>query len=562
MTVLVDDLLARGWLARDGEVWRLTVPRPTIEREVPDNTRQLIEGQLRFLSPAERDVLEVASVAGVSFDAPAVAAGLGGRPEGVESICHRLHGASRWLRYLGSREWPDGTLAARYSFRHGLYRVTLYDRLPPSRRVALHQRIGERLEAGYAGRTAEVSGELAGHFEGSRDHPRALAYLEQAAARAYDRRAYRDVIACLEPALRLLAGLPDAAARARDELRLRRMYAVVLSQTAGYAAEAVRENLVRTQTLAERLADAAALLDVLGEVYLHHAASGRLLEAERIAGGQSRVAESLDSTAALRADFMQGAVAVWMGNLEAAEPPLARALGSPVSLEDAERPYAVNPLVAARSHEGLRRWLTGDAAGARAVLQEGLALAERHGAPFTLAPAASFRATVLVLEEGWTEARRLAERAIELADQFGFVLWRGLGLVIRGRARVEEGEGNTALAEIREGLEAWRAAGHRLGSSLCQALLAGACLRLDLLDEGLEAADVGLAHCRDTGERLLEAELWRLRGELLRRRQDPEAEACFEKARAVAHAQGAHTLERRAGRRALRAPAAREAPRS
>jgi predicted ATPase len=94
MTVLVDDLLARGWLARDGELWRLSVPRSTIEREVPDNARQLIEGQLRFLSPAERDVLEVSSVAGVSFDAPAVAAGLGGRPEEVESICHRLHGAS------------------------------------------------------------------------------------------------------------------------------------------------------------------------------------------------------------------------------------------------------------------------------------------------------------------------------------------------------------------------------------------------------------------------------------------------------------------------------------
>ena len=101
MIVLVDHLLARGWLAEDGAVWRLTATRATIEQDVPDNLRQLIEGQLRFVSPEERDVLEVASVAGVAFDAPAVAAGLGGAPDGVESICHRLCDAQRWLRYLG-----------------------------------------------------------------------------------------------------------------------------------------------------------------------------------------------------------------------------------------------------------------------------------------------------------------------------------------------------------------------------------------------------------------------------------------------------------------------------
>jgi predicted ATPase len=134
MVVLVDHLLARGWLSEGGDAWRLTAPRAAIEHDVPDNIRQLIEGQLRFVSPAERDVLDVASVAGVVFDTPALAVGLGGAPDGVESICHRLCGASRWLHYLGDREWPDGALAARYAFRHALYQRALYGRLSPSRR--------------------------------------------------------------------------------------------------------------------------------------------------------------------------------------------------------------------------------------------------------------------------------------------------------------------------------------------------------------------------------------------------------------------------------------------
>ena len=195
MIVLVDCLLARGWLAEDGAGWRLTATRATIEQDVPDNLRRLIVGQLRFVSTEERDVLEVASVAGTAFDAPAVAAGLGLAPDRVESICQGLCDAQRWLRSLANHAWPDGALAARYAFRHALYQRALYDSLSPSRRASLHTRIGLRLEEGYAGRTPEASSELTKQFQGALDQPRSLVYLEQAATRAYERHSYRDVIA-------------------------------------------------------------------------------------------------------------------------------------------------------------------------------------------------------------------------------------------------------------------------------------------------------------------------------------------------------------------------------
>ena len=88
------------------------------------------------------------------------------------------------------------------------------------------------------------------------------------------------------------------------------------------------------------------------------------------------------------------------------------------------------------------------------------------------------------------------------------------------------------------------------------------------VDEGLAAADTGLAHCRDTTERLFEAALWRLKGELLLRRGPSathargaairDADECFDKARVVARAQGAPMLERRASRRDAGATAPRK----
>ena len=568
MVRLVEHLLDHGWLAEDGGVWRLSVDRAAIEQEVPDDVQRLIEGQLRFASRAERDVLEVASVVGVAFDAPAVAAGLGRALDEVESLCDQLSRPRRWLHRRRSVEWPDGTLAVQYAFGHALYQRVLYDSLSPSRRAILHQQIGERLEAGYAIRTAEVSGELAIHFQRSRDRRRAVAYLEQAARRAYDRLAYRDAVASLNPALRLLAELPDTHERARDELRLRQLYTVGLAQTAGYVADALLENLTRMRRLCQQLADSAALFDVLCGLCLAYSNGGDLREAERVGEELSPLSEQLDPSAVLEASFLRGGVSLWGGDLDAAEPFLAKALSSPVSPEEADRPYGVNPLVAARSFESLRRWARAEPDRARAVQGEAMALADRLGRPFTIAHAAAFGAFLYVLNDEWSEAARFATRAVDLSDEYGFPLWSGSALVSRGRVLVEQGEGERGLAEIREGLDVLRRAKIRLAASLWFSFLAEACLRLDRVDEGLAATDTGLTHCRDTAARLFEAELWRVRGELLLQGRSTmrdaairEAEECFAKARAVARAQGARMLERRAGRPGTRTTAPRKPPR-
>jgi DNA-binding winged helix-turn-helix (wHTH) protein len=383
----------------------------------------------------------------------------------------------------------------------------------------------------------------------------AIVFLEQAARRNYGRHAFGDVVACLEPALRLIAELPETPERARNELGLRQLYAIALSQSAGYAANALLTNLERAQDLCERLADPAALFDVLCGLVLLHSNGGDLARAELVGERLSKLAEGLGPSAVLQNDFLRGAVALWGGKLIAAESLLGGVLSSPASLEDEDRPYGVNPMVAARSFEGLRRWIVGDSAGARAVQEEALALSERSRRPFSVAHATTFSALLRAVEEDWAEAERLATLGIDLSTEYGFPRWRGTALAARGRALVEQGHGNQGLAEIREGIDELGRAGMHLGNSLLFSLLGGARLLPKKLDEGLAATNAGLAHCRDTSDRLFEAELWRLRGAFVelgwRRGKEapagtiPEAEECFDRARALARAQGAHMLGRR-----------------
>ena len=157
--------------------------------------------------------------------------------------------------------------------------------------------------------------------------------------------------------------------------------------------------------------------------------------------------------------------------------------------------------------------------------QEALALAERNGRPFTLAQAVMFSAYLLLLEEDWAEAGKLADRAAEPVRRIRIPALARDGArgprPGRSSKRASEPAGSR---EIEEGLASRRSqTGLRLGNSLLLSFRAGACLRAARIDEGLAAADAGLTHCRETTERCFEAELWRLKGELVLRRAPPAA---------------------------------------
>ena len=86
-------------------------------------------------------------------------------------------------------------MAGRYGFRHALHQEVIYERRGAGRRVELHRRIGDRLEAGLGERAAEVATVLADQFARGRDARRAIRYLRLAADVATNRGAAREAVA-------------------------------------------------------------------------------------------------------------------------------------------------------------------------------------------------------------------------------------------------------------------------------------------------------------------------------------------------------------------------------
>jgi predicted ATPase len=111
-----------------------------------------------------------------------------------------------------------------------------------------------------------------------------------------------------------------------------------------------------------------------------------------------------------------------------------------------------------------------------------------------------------------------------------------------------EQRGMPAIARLRESIDSFKASGARLRLPYYLGLLAQVCGQAGHTEDGLAAVDEGMAVSRVQNERWWDAELQRVRGELLLAGGAPsdEAEAAYVRAMEIARTQQARALELRA----------------
>jgi predicted ATPase len=151
-----------------------------------------------------------------------------------------------------------------------------------------------------------------------------------------------------------------------------------------------------------------------------------------------------------------------------------------------------------------------------------------------------------------------AEAAIALSTEHGFAQRMAMGTMLRGWALAEQRQGEEGIAQLRQGLTAYRSTGAELMRPYFLALLTEAYGKIGQVEEGLGALAEALALAHKNRERWYEAELYRLKGKLLLaqegfrlqaegcREKTEKAEECFLKAIDIARKQQAKSLELRA----------------
>src|SRR5262245_7790380 len=146
-------------------------------------------------------------------------------------------------------------------------------------------------------------------------------------------------------------------------------------------------------------------------------------------------------------------------------------------------------------------------------------------------------------------AQELAGAAIALGRELGILHWEAYGSIVHGWALAMQGQWEDGIARIQQGLVAQQMVGAQIGRPTFLGLLTEAHTVAGQAEAGLEVLTEALALVDHTGERYWEAELYRLKGELLLQQailDAPQAEACFQQALAIARRQQAKSWELRA----------------
>ena len=144
-------------------------------------------------------------------------------------------------------------------------------------------------------------------------------------------------------------------------------------------------------------------------------------------------------------------------------------------------------------------------------------------------------------------AAKHAEATVALSAEQGFVDFLLAGTFDRGWALAEQGQIDEGIAQMHEALAAMTNRGRELGRSEFLAILAAAYGTTERTDDRLALVAEALAFVEKHGERRCEAEIYRVKGELLLESGgSSEAETCFRRAIDIAQRQSAKSLELRA----------------
>ena len=146
---------------------------------------------------------------------------------------------------------------------------------------------------------------------------------------------------------------------------------------------------------------------------------------------------------------------------------------------------------------------------------EGVAVARGTSRPYSLAYALGFAARFYLFRREGQLAREQAETVMTLSTEQGFSYWLTYGMVVRGGALTEQGQMEEGITQLHQGRAACQAMGAELSLIWALAMLAEAYGKAGQVEEGLTVLAEALAQVEKTGERVSEAELYRLKGELL-----------------------------------------------
>jgi predicted ATPase len=384
----------------------------------------------------------------------------------------------------------------------------------------LHEQTAQAIEQLYHDKLDEQYDELAHHYQRSGNVDKAVHYLHKAGQRAVLRSANVEAIIHLNAALALLNSLPQTSERDQQELALLITLGPVLTAVKGWTAPEVERTYTRAQELCRQIGETPQLFPVLVGLAGFYGLRSKLDMAQQLANQCFNLAQQ-DSRPdlLLEAHHVLGYTLFALGELVDSQAHLERGF----TYYDF-RKYQSQPELYVQGHDP---GICCSANGAYALgvlgypdqavrkMKSAITLARDLSHPLSLAVALFWSALLYQFRREPFEAQKSIDGLQATSREHGFPSSFTIGMILQGGELAKHGQQEEGIAQMCQALADQRDMGTEQWRPYSLALLGEAYGDAGQLEKGLNVLAEALELVRTTGERSYEAELYRLKGELL-----------------------------------------------
>ncbi len=462
--------------ARDGAV---TYRREIAEVGVPKTLRGLVSSRVARLSPAQRGMLQVASVVGSRFHHDVIAEVGNVRGAALESALQALVERGVILRTGGGE----------FAFAHELMREVVYEGLTLETRRQLHGVVASTIEQLFADRLDEMAERLAFHHREANERGKAIEYLARAARRQQAEAAYAAATLNFSKAIELLQASPRS-----DPAHVMALYselglAAIRGRALGIGVEKLRLGLAYAEDLGEPIATARMLM-LLGRLLT---LGSRFVEGIAHLERAHQVAKTTDRA-------LQLEIASAIGEAFARNGEFRRALGylaeaARLADEGGNRQEASSATLTLARCEAAG----GDRDRALATWERAKAMAAGSTTPLLVAETERCLAFVYFQTRDFAAAAEHNERATEIAREFGLSYEIAVNAHNAGDASLRLGDYKRAFAWLRSSLDVCNEHGFEKLAQLNALYLAFIDGAKFASDEGRKDLEASLAYAEENG---------------------------------------------------------------
>lgn len=512
--------------------------------EIPATLQDLVLARLDRLA-CDREIVLLTSTLGHQFDYELLAATASVDEQRLRTELAKLVSAD--ILY-SKGQWPH----CRYLFKHALLAEALYTAIAEPERRQFHQRVAETMEARFPTVVETQPELLAEHFTKADLTMKAVGYCLKAGLRSRDRFANVEAVSHLQKGIQLLEKLEPSAARDALELELLGPLGTAYIAWRGYAHPEVGPILSRAHELCERVGETPQVFAIMWGNFAYHIVRGDFRMCAVLAEEAIVFAERFNHPGILmEALFLRGITCLYRGDFNAARNTCADAIAR---FDERDRTASLgkligeDPGITCRCYLALALWQLGFADQALELSSQTVDLARAINHLFSLEYALHHAGWLYQHCRLGTQTQVAAEEQTQIAGEQGFLFWQATGTLYAAGGLLLQGRMERGLPLLEKGLQAYRATGAQLGLPYYLSMLADACTRMGRFAEAGNALGEAIALAEKNDERFQEAELYRLKGELLLAAANDQigAEEWFNRAIETAERQGSKAWKLRA----------------